>query len=269
LDRGTEREKGVQEWVFSEPLRELVVHFGGQLPDADVRTALSWLDEFSLRNWDFRGGVERSDITHRVFENADLILASAEALGLRGHNTPTRDFYDRILVLGRGAPACFLRPDYTAALLKDGLRTDGIAGLGSARQLSQAEQEIAGRDAKTEADALSRGFERAGVDGRIVTAGGVRANTADTYDAWQASDPAPVATILIVTSEIYVPFQHADAIRKLTAATIETVGVPATHTLSNGLRQHFTASNYLQELRSAIRSKRRLLEDRTPPPTDR
>jgi hypothetical protein len=259
--RNAELENCVQEWVFSEPLRDLVVHFGGSIPETDVRAALSWLDEFSFQNWDFRRGVERFEITHRVFENADLILAAAEALGLRGRNTPTRDFYDRILVLGGGAPACFLRPDYTAALLNDGLHTDGVAGLGSERHLSQAEQEIAGRDAKTEADALSRGFERAGVDARIVTAGGVRANTADTYDAWQAREPAPISTILIVTSEIYVPFQHADAVRKLNARTIETIGVPATHTLSNGLRQDFTPSNYLQELRSAIRSKRRLLED--------
>jgi hypothetical protein len=94
-----------------------------------------------------------------------------------------------------------------------------------------------------------------------VTSGGIRANTADTYDAWQASDPAPISTVLVVTSEIYVPFQHADAVRKLNAGTIETIGVPAAHTLSDGLRQEFTPSNYLQELRSAIRSKRRLLED--------
>jgi hypothetical protein len=260
LYRNAELEKGIREWVFSEPLRDLVVHFGGRIPETDVRAALEWLDEFSFRNWDFRRGGERSEITHRVFENADLILAAAEALGLRGRNTPTRDFYDRILVLGGGAPACFLRPDYTAALLKDGLTSDGIAGLGSERHLSRTEQEIAGRDAKTEADALSRGFERAGVDARIVTAGGVRANTADTYDAWQASDPVPISAILIVTSEIYVPFQHADAVRKLNARTIETIGIPATHTLPDGLRQDFTPSNYLQELRSAIRAKRRLLK---------
>ena len=117
------------------------------MPDGDVRAALSWLDDFSFENWDFRRGVERFDIEHRVFENADLILAATEALGLRGHHTPARDFYDRILVLGGGAPACFLRPAFTAELLKDGLGTDGIAGLGSERHLSPPEREIAGRDA--------------------------------------------------------------------------------------------------------------------------
>ena len=247
-----------EDWVFSEPLRDLVAHFGGELPDTDVRTALSWLDDFSHEHWDFRGGVERSEIRHRVFENAELILAAAGKLGLRGRNTPSRDFYDRILVLGGGAPACFLRPDYLSQLLEEGLRSDGIAGLGSERRLSRSEQEIAGPDAETEADALARGFQSAGVDARIVTASGPRANTADTYDAWRASEPAPVPTILIVTSEIYVPFQHYDALRKLNG-TVETIGVPAAHTLPNGLRQDFQPSNYLQELRSAIRSLRRLL----------
>ncbi|NMO55092.1 hypothetical protein HH310_28385 [Actinoplanes sp. TBRC 11911] len=267
LPSATDLEDGVRDWVFSEPLRDLIVHFGGELPTTDARTALGWLDEFSYEHWDFRRGVERADIKQQVFENASLVLAATGALGLRGHNTPQRDFYDRILVLGGGARACFLRPDYTASLLRQGLTTDGIAGLGSERRLSPPEREIAGPGAETEADALFRGFDRAGVDARIVTATGPRsstadvrrANTADTYDAWRAADPAPVSTILIVTSEIYVPFQHYDAVRKLDA-TVETVGLPAAYTLPDGLRQSFQPENYLQELRSALRSMRRLLE---------
>lgn len=258
LPSATDLAAGVQEWVFSEPLRDLVVHFGGQIPAGDATAALAWLDEFSYEHWDFRRGVERADIKRHVFEDARLILAATEALGLRGHNTPQRGSYDRILVLGGGAPACFLRPGYTASLLERGLHTDGIAGLGSERRLSPAEQDIAGPDARTEADALSRGFARAGIDAAIVTAGGLRANTADTYEAWRATDPGPVSTILIVTSEIYVPFQHYDAVRKLDA-TVETIGLPASYTLNDGLRQSFQPENYLQELRSAIRSMQRLL----------
>ena len=68
--------------------------------------------------------------------------------------------------------------------------------------------------------------------------------------------------ILLVTSAIYVPFQHADAIRMLGLpyrASVDTVGVDASLGREPVLEQTFTASNYLQEVRSAIRSIRMLV----------
>jgi hypothetical protein len=91
-----------------------------------------------------------------------------------------------------------------------------------------------------------------------------RANTADSY-AWWAKSIASLAAghrILLVTSSIYVPFQHADAVRMLAAiygCAVETVGVPEQWTAGMP-RQQFSASNYLQEFRSAIRSMRMLVE---------
>jgi hypothetical protein len=92
-----------------------------------------------------------------------------------------------------------------------------------------------------------------------------RANTADSY-AWWATNIAkltPGHRVLLVTSAIYVPFQHADAMRMLSAVygcAVETVGVPAEWTVDGIAKQEFTAANYLQELRSAIRSMRLLVE---------
>lgn len=89
-----------------------------------------------------------------------------------------------------------------------------------------------------------------------------RANTADTY-AWFAdrlADLRPGDKVLLVTSAIYLQFQHADAIRMLHlpyGADIDTVGV-ATPELDPPLRQHFGADKYLQEVRSTIRSFRAL-----------
>ncbi|MDN3351970.1 hypothetical protein [Actinomadura sp. DC4] len=89
-----------------------------------------------------------------------------------------------------------------------------------------------------------------------------RANTADTY-AWWAENVAelgPGHRVLLVTSAIYVPFQHADAVRMLASVhgcAVETVG--AAPELTGGLpQQNFAATNYLQEMRSTIRAMRML-----------
>jgi hypothetical protein len=91
-----------------------------------------------------------------------------------------------------------------------------------------------------------------------------RANTADTYAWWaeRVVQLKPGARILLVTSAIYVPFQHADAIRMLASTyrcTIETIGAPTD--FGGGMPpQAFTPTHYLQEIRSAIKSFHRLLE---------
>lgn len=90
-----------------------------------------------------------------------------------------------------------------------------------------------------------------------------RANTADTYAWWaeNIADLGPDHRVLLVTSAIYVPFQHADAVRMLASVygcAVETVGAPPEWT--GGLpKQPFTATGYLQEMRSTIRAMRMLL----------
>src|SRR5688572_6025925 len=126
---GEDVERSVREWVFSDRLRELVAIFGERIPATGTREALAWLDEFSLRRWDFRGGGERSAMRHHEFtpgENA-AITAAMHDLGLAGRTAPARDSYDRILILGGGAPACFIRPAYAASL---GVTSGGVAALG-------------------------------------------------------------------------------------------------------------------------------------------
>jgi hypothetical protein len=95
--------------------------------------------------------------------------------------------------------------------------------------------------------------------------GSRRANTPDLY-AWFANELAhlePGQTVLAVTTPIYVPAQHAAAVRMLTlpyGVEVETVGhdldsVPAE------LRQDFTPSKYLMEIRAAIRSQLALVRE--------
>lgn len=100
--------------------------------------------------------------------------------------------------------------------------------------------------------------------------GARRANTADTYE-WLASRSGwiePESSMLIVTTNIYRPYQQADAIRMLTlphGIEVEVFGgLPGASDprLSKDFRPH----DYLQEIRSTIASMSRLraaIEERT------
>ena len=89
-----------------------------------------------------------------------------------------------------------------------------------------------------------------------------RATTADTY-AFLAEDLVSLTShdhVVIVTSAIYRPYQHAEAIRLLAlpfGCSVETVGAE-TSTLMPPLKLEPTPAQYLQELRSTIRSYRQL-----------
>jgi hypothetical protein len=89
-----------------------------------------------------------------------------------------------------------------------------------------------------------------------------RANTPDTY-AWFASEVAHLQRgqrLLVVTTSIYVPFQHANAVRMFAlpfGVSVETVGAEPGD-LDPRLAQQFLPHNYLQEVRSTIRALREL-----------
>jgi hypothetical protein len=91
-----------------------------------------------------------------------------------------------------------------------------------------------------------------------------RANTPDTYD-WLARTSGWLRRgqrMLIVTTDIYRPYQRADAVRMLTlphAIEVEVVGA-APGQFDPRLDQSFEPHQYLQEIRSGIRSMRLLLE---------
>lgn len=90
-----------------------------------------------------------------------------------------------------------------------------------------------------------------------------RANTSDTY-AWFAHELAalePGQTVLAVTTPIYVPAQHAVALRMLAlpyGVEVETVGHNP-DLVPEQLRQDFTPTKYLLEIRSTVRAQLALL----------
>lgn len=87
-----------------------------------------------------------------------------------------------------------------------------------------------------------------------------RPDTSDTFDLWvRTADPQPGQRALVVTTQVFVPFQRFDALRRLFlphGVEVDAVGFGADW----GDRPQ-TAEYLLQETLSAIRSARRLLVD--------
>jgi hypothetical protein len=89
-----------------------------------------------------------------------------------------------------------------------------------------------------------------------------RANSADTYEFFFERMPVPTrASLLLITSQIYVPYQQLEAIRTVALrhdVMLETVGFPLEW--GGDLQGMNQPGNYLQEIRSTIQSANRFLQ---------
>jgi hypothetical protein len=194
-------------------------------------------------------------------------------------------------VLGGGPRTALARPDHAVRLLADGVPTRSIAALSSLRPLGETEVEFANAQGMpgltVEAEAMAAGVARSfgtaddatwhsgttpsGAEWRtlsyragphdiaVVGAPSLdparRANTGDGFVGWAEliHRPRPDERILVVTTDLFVPFQHADAVRCLGlpyGCGIDTVGLDAA-TYPQWLRQN-THTTLLQEVRSAV-----------------
>ncbi|MCG5472067.1 hypothetical protein LADH09A_006102 [Micromonospora sp. LAH09] len=247
------------------------------------------------------GNVERDQVKAPSFSPAqtDLIQAVATALRLVDAERPPRSAYDHLLVLGGLGRACLQRTEYAANLVRDNIVVvPEVSALGSFRPLTPAETALpslaGGRyevDAMDVGVRLGFGLEEPALsessDGavthkswqvRTYRAAGHpevhvlaapssepesrRANTPDTYEFWaRRSSLRATDRILVVTSSIYVPFQHNDAIRMLAmryGCGIDTVGFDPTQATIPMASGATGPDRYLQEIRSGILSMRRL-----------
>jgi hypothetical protein len=88
-----------------------------------------------------------------------------------------------------------------------------------------------------------------------------RANSSDTYEFFISKFNIPQSSsLLLVTSQIYVPYQQLEAIRTLAIphnVIVETIGFPIEW--NSNLQGMLGLSNYLQEIRSTIQSINRFL----------
>ncbi len=88
-----------------------------------------------------------------------------------------------------------------------------------------------------------------------------RANSSDTYEFFFSKfNVSRGSSLLLVTSQIYVPYQQLEAIRSLALpheVTVETVGFPPEW--GGKLHGMVGPTNYLQEIRSTIQSAHRFI----------
>ncbi|MET7667935.1 hypothetical protein [Micromonospora luteifusca] len=247
------------------------------------------------------GKVERDQVKAPSFlpDRVDLILAAATALRLVHPDRPPHSTYDHLLVLGGLGRACLQRTEYAAQLVRDNIVVvPKVAALGSFRPLTETETILPGlASSRFEVDAMDVGVRIGfGLDdpARSESSDGAvthqswqartyravdgpevhvlaapssepesrRANTPDTYEFWaRRFSLRSTDRILVITSSIYVPFQHSDAIRMLAmryGCGIDTIGFDpgkATIPMAAGATG---PDRYLQEIRSGILSMRRL-----------
>jgi hypothetical protein len=282
----------IDDWVRSDAIAALVTVFGGEPPTGSPDEAMAQLVAFSAV-WDERRGLERSEIRSQAYaaDIGQLVDRAMPALGLGGRTHPPSDGYDHVLVLGGGPRTALARPDHAARLLADGVRTRSIAALSSLRPLGESEVGFAdghGMPGLTvEAEAMAAGIAKtfgapngagwrsgttpSGAEWRtlcyqagphdiaVVAAPALdtarRANTGDAFVGWAelVHRPQPDERILVVTTDLFVPFQHADAVRCLGLpyrCGIDTVGLDAA-TYPQWVRQN-THTTLLQEVRSAV-----------------
>lgn len=224
----------------------------------------------------------------------------AQKLGMVDCTPPIQTAYDVILVLGGARMSCFFRMKYAKELCDSrGITAKEIVGLTGMRLISESERSAtdtyapgAGTEFDLMCAAAQNVFEAAQVETFKKTTdenmnsswakvqykdkGGVpitvlaapssepekrRANTADTFTFWKEQRNIQRGKqLLLVTSQIYVPYQQLEAARILglmCGHSVETVGFPREWSATmQGLQ---TAANYLQEIRSTLISMNKLL----------
>lgn len=228
-------------------------------------------------------------------EQKSLALTAAAELGLCDNATPSKSKFDYIWVLGGAKLSCLLRTRLAVQTINNaGYFPKAVVLLASMRPVGDAEREATDTYApgtETEFDLfvaaakselgvndefyeeryndtdnannswIVRKYLAVGFDIFIIAAPSSepkkrRANSADTYKFFFERFPVPKGTsVLLSTSQIYVPYQHMEAVRTIALPYniyLETIGFPPEW--GGTLQGMNEPSNYLQEIRSTIQS---------------
>ncbi|MGH3695042.1 MAG: hypothetical protein ACRDRX_13825 [Pseudonocardiaceae bacterium] len=283
-------------WLDSVEMTELLARFNRSLTTTGLQNRLAEAEQISREIFDFRQGGERweakkTEFPQQTAEAVDALIARiyrdpqtlpANELGAPAHG----------LVLGGGIESCLLRSSLLADLVEQGLPVGNVWGLGSRRAVIDTERKIASElhlgPVDDELDAmcaalryalnLSNGAEESRQSPCNVRQlakspvpvvglaaepeqGKIRATTSDTYRIFlkNAGNVNGQDNLLIITSAIHAPFQHAQALAELslpTGATITSVGAHIATSREAAVRAEWTTAQWLQEIRSALWSMR-------------
>ncbi|MEU0658486.1 hypothetical protein [Streptomyces lavendulocolor] len=242
------------------PAQISLVHAAAEALGMDRAVPPRWhrYDHVLILGGSIRGCLARTAYAAHLVRSGRVEAGVVTALG--GHRPFTGD--EPVLAAAAGAPG--LRDEFRA--LDHAART--AFGLGEPERVEGHAAPAPG------AWSVRRYTDAEGRRVRVVAAPAAdparpRANTADTYAFFRdrLERPGPSHRLLLVTTPINAPAQHATAVRTLalpTGCALDTAGVPSAF-VPPALTRRFTATEYLLEVRSTIRALRRLAEDIGPP----
>jgi hypothetical protein len=237
-------------------------------------------------------------------EQRALALSAAFDLGLCNNDIPSRNEFDYVWVLGGAKLSCLLRSRLAARTIQQMTDSPkAVVLLASTRPIGDAERDATNTyapDAQTEFDlfvaaaetefCVSSDFEEECYnDNENVNSSWIirkypttscnvfviaapssepdkrRANSADTYEFFfERFNVSEGSSILLTTSQIYVPYQHTEAVRTIAIPHniyLDTIGfLPEWGGKLQGMNE---PSNYLQEIRSTIQAINRFLASNT------
>jgi hypothetical protein len=231
----------------------------------------------------------------------ECALKAACDLGLMNNNEPAASAYDYIWILGGAKLSCLLRARLAQHIVSDKhLKPKSVVFLASMRPITDTEFEAINTyapNAKTEFDLcvssakqhfcvsdmyseerydndvntncswIIRTYNTSHFEVIVLAAPSSdpnkrRANSVDTYNFFFKNFLASEETsVLLITSQIYVPYQHLEALRTIALPykiDLDTVGFPSEW--GGSLQGMNEPSNYLQEIRSTIQSIKRFLD---------
>lgn len=256
------------------------------------------LKEIAAKEWDFRKGRERYEVTELFdVDKPDspvgkVVHEGSREAELASASSATLRHYSIMAILGGAGRSPYNRLRYA---LEQDVTSELVAFLGSEREVLPAEEEIVHDYApgatvefdlgvgavktlmadvlvssleyklKTPESRIAYMHQKNGVPIILLSAppnqGGKRANTADTYDFLRQHSDVPLdetKNILFATSAIYRYFQYFDAVREITLKTGTDIEVIGFDQPYGGME--LKASQCLQELKSAADAAVRLYE---------
>lgn len=231
-------------------------------------------------------------------QQTSAAINAARKLGMIDCTLPAKKEYDTIFVLGGARMSCLFRMKYVKELYEHyGIKAKEIAGLTGMRPIAESERSATDTyapGANTEFDLMCASAQNIfgvsqpetstqTINENINSSWAItryrniipitilaapssepekrRANTADTFVFWEKlKNKQKGKQLLLVTSQIYVPYQQLEAARILGLMygyNVETVGFP--REWSSNMQGLQTAANYLQEIRSTLLSMNKLL----------
>jgi hypothetical protein len=280
------------DWPSGLDTGELLRRLAGLSADWDFRGRAGGVERNFI-------GTEAAEVNGRAVPEK-LIVSAAQALGLVKATPVPEERFTSLVVLSGLVKACVNRTRHARALLDEGVAADSVTVLGGHRELRGDELVLAKEqgfgnafdEAEVVLAATRRAFglgepeesEAAGpsrtdwddelwsasaryrwpeVEVLIVPARepGRRVNTADQLRFWASrAGIGRDDRVLLLTTQIYVPFQQFSALQVLgieRGCAVRCCGVDAGNSFLPGLS--FSGRSYLQEIRSALLAASRLM----------